>query len=181
MRILALDLSLSATGWADAAGAGVLRPPKDHDRGMKRLVWIRDQVLEFAANTEQLHVGSASADLVVIEGYAFGAKNQAGVHAIGELGGIVRVALFEFGVPVVEIPPASLKLFATGKGNAPKDEVLAAAIRQLGYDGHDHNLADALWLHRMALAQYSGGKHTEAKERALAKIAWPRFATAVPA
>ena len=32
------------------------------------------------------------------------------------------------GYPVVEVPPSNLKRYATGKGNSPKDQVLAAVI-----------------------------------------------------
>ena len=84
----------------------------------------------------------------MIEGYAYARANQA--HQIGELGGVVRLALSDRGVPVVEVSPSSLKKLATGKGNASKDAVLAEAMRRLGYQGSDNNEADALWLLEMA-------------------------------
>lgn len=168
MRIAALDLSLTATGWAFrdvedyAAGtkSGVLLVPKL--TGVARLRHVRELVLGIVAG----------ADVVVIEGYAFNRPNQA--HQIGELGGVIRVALSENGLDPVEVPPASLKLFATGKGNAGKEEMLAAAIRRLDYGGHDHNEADALWLLQMACcARGLELASNEAQRRALAKIPWP--------
>jgi Holliday junction resolvasome RuvABC endonuclease subunit len=166
MIITALDMSLVATGWASTNGeSGVFCPPKSHDRGVSRLRWLRSSVLDRAVPS----------DLVVIEGYAYGAKGNAVIN-LGELGGVIRLALSDDGICYVEVPPACVKLFATGKGNAKKDEVLAAAIRKLEYAGHDHNEADALWLLEMAKRHYVDDlRHqTIAEGRALEKITWPR-------
>lgn len=172
MIITALDMSLTATGWATTHAiatretSGVLTPPKHADRGTPRLRWIRRAVMEIVQ----------SSNLVVIEGYAFGAKGNAVIN-LGELGGVIRLALADRGLPFVEIPPSCVKLFATAKGNAPKDEVLGAAIRKLSYNGHDHNEADALWLLEMAKARYEQlWSGNDAQERALSKIEWSALA-----
>lgn len=167
--IVALDLSLTSTGWAKTdividGAFGTLVPRKPFDRGMARLAWIRSQIIWL----------TRGADLVVIEGYAFGAKGAA-VFSLGELGGAIRLALYDFGIPYVDVSPSSLKMFATGKGNAPKDDVFAAAIRKLDYAGTSHDEADALWLLEMARLQYRGGTSSFPQERALSKIAWPTF------
>ena len=144
MKIVALDLSLTRSGFATSEDySGVLRPPKGYDAGMLRLGWIREAVLAIAED----------ADLVVVEGYSYGSKGRAVVN-IGELGGVIRLAFYDAGIPYVEVPPSSLKRFATGKGNADKDSVLAAAIRRLDYDGHYHDEADALFLLEMARTHY---------------------------
>lgn len=166
--IVALDLSLTATGYACSDGRrGVLSPPKGVDRGMLRLSWIRNSVAEIVRGAE----------FVVVEGYAFGAKGSA-LFNIAEMGGVVRFTLWELGHQVVEVPPASLKLFATGRGNAKKDEVLAAAIRKLGFDGFDHNVADAMWLLEMAKTQFNGDASNDGQRRALEKIRWPSLTPA---
>lgn len=169
LSMVGLDLSLTSTGWAiganGSARTGRFLPPKGHDRGVQRLAWVRDSVLEL--------VHHAAADVVALEGYAFGRMNQA--HHLGELGGVVRLALSEAGVPWVEVPPSSLKLYATGKGNAGKEEVLAAAIRRLSYGGHSNDEADALWLLMMAGAHYGQGATNEHGRRALAKVEWPNL------
>ena len=163
MNILALDLSLTATGWANSEGeSGVLVPPLDHNRGMSRLRWIRREVLERVPGIE----------LVVIEGYSFGAKGDA-ILNLAELGGVIRMAIADGDLQFVDVPPACLKLFATGKGNAKKDDVFAAAIRRLDYQRNDHNEADALWLLAMAQAHATGVAHNETERRALSKIKWP--------
>lgn len=160
--MIAFDLSLTATGYAMIDEAGVLKPPELS--GVERLQWIRDNVLRLAR-------GDA---VVVIEGYSFGSGHKA--HNIGELGGVVRVALHEAGHTVVVIPPTSRAKYATGKGNAPKEQVLAEAIRRLGYTGHDHNVSDAMWLLAMAADQYNvaGRVRVPASHRtALKAVTWP--------
>lgn len=178
MNIAAFDLSLTATGFAisypilDLAPSSDLRSGVIHTEGMKglkRLGYLRERVLEL----------SVGADIIVIEGLAFGAKGNAMLDLAG-LAAVVRLAIADRGEqPYVDIPPASMKLFATGKGNAPKDEVLTAAVRKLDYQRSDHNEADALWLLQMAQL-YAGDliAGNEHQRRALAKIVWPELAHA---
>jgi crossover junction endodeoxyribonuclease RuvC len=179
-RILALDLSLTATGWAtnatlfDAQASGVLSTAKL--RGMERLAYIRSFVEEAVREVER-GTGLGFHPIVVLEGYSFGSKGRAVIN-LGELGGVIRLALRDRGTPYVEVPPANVKKYATGRGNAPKEEVLAAAIRRLNFAGHDHNEADAWWLRAMALDHY--GEISEpivpkAQRAELAKVAWPKL------
>lgn len=165
VTVLALDLSLTRTGWASPGRCGVLVPPKGCDRGLPQLAWIRDQVLEHAAE----------AGVVVIEGLAFGAQGRAVLDLAG-LGAVVRLALLEAGLLFADVPPSVLKKFATGKGNAPKEAMLAAAIRRLDYAGHDGNEADALWLLQACLTHYGlpGAVALPQVQRdALAVVPWP--------
>lgn len=178
MNVVGLDLSLTATGVATVTRTEVLRPKAT---GPERLAWIRDAVLDrcrvhlyrggYAPDSTDPDV----ADLVVLEGYAYGRPNQA--HQIGELGGVIRVALWEARVPYVEVPPAVLKKYATGHGNAGKGEVMASAIRRLGYEGHDDNEADADWLRTMALDHYGLSRIIlpAAHREALGKVDWPEL------
>lgn len=75
------------------------------------------------------------------------AVNMAGVAWI------VRDRLANEGYWYADVPPAVLKKYATGKGNAGKPEVVASAIRRLDYAGHDDNEADALWLREIGLCK----------------------------
>ena len=73
---------------------------------------------------------------------------------LGEVGGIVRTRLFEMGVRFVDAPPSSVKRFATGNGNAPKEQMVARAI-ELGARGNvNDDEADAFHLRRMARAAH---------------------------
>lgn len=162
MKILALDLSLTRTGVARWDGVTVIVPPQDA-RGMERLLYLEEAVLERAEG----------AQVVVLEGYSFGSRGRA-VFDIGELGGVVRLALYRRGIRFVDVPPATLKRYATGKGNASKEEVLVAAVRRLGYAGADHNEADAMWLYAMAQDRYLGVSRVPVAHRAaLDAVAWP--------
>lgn len=141
--VVGLDLSLTATGLARHDGTSTLKA-KAGLVGMARLAWLRGQLMDFCAG----------ADLVVVEGYSMGtARQQSHAHALGELGGVARLALFEAGYPYADVPPASLKRYATGKGNANKGQVLEAASKRSGLDfGGDNNRADAWWLRQMGMA-----------------------------
>lgn len=67
-----------------------------------------------------------------------------GAVATIKLHGAVEHMAYVRKVRYVEVPPAMLKRHATDRGNATKVEMLAAAQRD-GFDGDDHNAADA-WL-----------------------------------
>jgi len=150
ITVVGVDLSLSATGIAYTNGATATIDTRKVS-GAQRLVVIRDAV-RLALDVEEW-----APDLVVIEGYAFGRPNQA--HQIGELGGVVRVALHEecaefphMGWAIV--PPAKLKRFATGQGTANKTAMVVAARDRLGWPGMDDDQADALWLRAFGLALF---------------------------
>lgn len=160
MRVLALDLSLTSTGAAHSGGTSRITPKS---RGVDRLADIRTLIADL--------VRSTAPEVVVLEGYAFGARGRA-MFNIGELGGVVRLLLFDMGIPFVEVPPSCLKLFATGKGNSGKDAVLECAIRSFGFEGHGNDEADAWMLLKIAEAHYGDGGTNEAQRKALAGVKW---------
>jgi len=134
VRIIGIDLSLTSTGIATPEGTETYG---SKHRGPERLIELRQDVL----------AACVDADFAVMEGYSFGSGARA--HSMGELGGVVRVALYENHIPVAIVPPASLKKYATGKGNAPKEAVLAAAVRRSNIEFDSTDLADAWWLRAM--------------------------------
>lgn len=187
MRVVGLDLSLTATGLCGTDGSAA-RTIAVKSRGVKRLVELRDAVLRGCWTDGDY--GGWWVDLVVIEGYSMGGqRGSAGIgQALGELGGVVRVALHENGLTWVDVPPASLKKFATGKGNANKVAMATAATRA-GYDGpDDDNAIDAWWLRQMGLyaacdtagtdtaAAAHDVAHTAYRDEAIAKVTWPPLA-----
>lgn len=166
--VIGLDLSLTATGWAvSGEGGGVWKPKmKGVDRLREVEVWVRELCDEVAP------------DLVLIEGYSF--NSRVGGERLGEFGGVVRLTLAVLGCSYVEIPPAVLKKFATGKGNANKDAMLSAAVRA-GFPGDDNNAADAWWLMQMGqmyLADASDVAVTAYRAEAIAKVEWPSLESA---
>ena len=169
----ALDLSLTATGVAWTTGPMVRTEVfRSRHVGCTRLVDLRNLCA----------AACSSADLVVIEGYSFSSRQ--GGERLGELGGVVRVALFEAGVPFVEVPPAVVKKLATGAGNAKKLAVALAASRRLQFAADDDNEADARWLLEAALQYYRHPALTplpEAHTSGLGKVGWPKLTKAAVA
>lgn len=171
MRIVGLDLSLTATGFADETGLSTVKvqipPHANETERMRRLHSI----------VKELDRRCRTADVVVLEGYAFGAKTNREV--MGELGGVVKVVMLQRGVPFVVPPPALLKKFATGKGNASKDEVLIAAVRYFPetHQPTNNNEADAAWLREMARLHYEpSGDIPRYRSEVLEAIKWPQIA-----
>jgi Holliday junction resolvasome RuvABC endonuclease subunit len=150
MRVIGLDLSLTASGVALEHDETVTLTSKQ--KGVDRLRELRAAILCLCGDPMYLsHPHHDPADLVVIEGYSFSSRNSH-AHGLGELGGVIRLALADARIPYVDVPPASLKKYATGKGNASKGDVLVAAVKRLAYDGSSDNEADALWLREIGVA-----------------------------
>jgi crossover junction endodeoxyribonuclease RuvC len=159
LNITALDLSLTSTGVADEDG---VRTITSKLKGMARIAEILERI-----------VAISLADLFVIEDYAFQGGHDAYAHALGELGGVVRFELWRNGVPYVDVGVSNLKKYATGKGNAKKELMLAEAIRRLDYQGASNDEADALWLREMALDHY--GLLEKSQRAALNVVKWPEM------
>lgn len=103
-------------------------------------------------------------ELIAVEGYSFGSKNAR--EQMGELGGIIRVALYEAGWPYVLVPPTLLKQFCTGKGNAQKNEMMRAVFKRWQYEAVDDNDADAKALAELGRAWNTGQWVPKAKKDA---------------
>jgi crossover junction endodeoxyribonuclease RuvC len=163
MNVVGLDLSLTATGICTADQCATI---KVRSNGMKRLLDIREALVDH---------GLCAADVVVIEGYSFGSMNSH-AHALGELGGHIRLCLYQAEIRYVDIPPAVLKKFATGKGNANKDVMVATAARA-GCPADDNNAVDAWWLRQLGSYAYADAALpiTGYRDEAVAKIDWPQF------
>ena len=168
MNLLALDPSLTCTGWAAKAdGYNIARGTFSPDTfGVERLASMV-KWLDLTLHIWQPH-------LVILESYSFASRHQA--HQLGELGGVLRLTLYEREVPFIALAPMVRAKLATGKGNASKEHVLAEAVRRLGYTGHSFDEADALWLLQAGLIFYGlpGAVEIPKSQRAvLAGLEWP--------
>lgn len=176
MRVIGLDLSLTSTGigvWRGDAFVDTVRiKPLAHLRGLERMRWLRAEIGSWALS------GLWTADLAVIEGPSYGNQGtgrQAGHHERAGLWWLIVDSLEARGVPVAVAPPATVKKYATGKGNAGKDEMLAAAIRRNPEFHGGNDEADAMWLAAMG-ADHLGHplmQVPEAHRAALKSVAWP--------
>ena len=114
MNILGLDPSLTSTGICTGDDSSIAYHPCDEETA--RLTNIRNYVLGVCLED--------SIKCVIMEGYSYGSRTRA--HALGELGGVLKVAFDEAWIPFVIVPPTSRAKFATGRGNAGKAEVISA-------------------------------------------------------
>lgn len=179
MTAAGVDLSLTSTGIAVVTPS---RTVLERVTSSGRKDATLDQRQErLAVLTRRIVVSiPLTADLVAIEGPSFGQSRQSGEHDRAGLWWLVVSAMRRQGVRVVEIPPATVKTYATGKGNAPKDHVLAAVVRRYpDVDVAGNDQADALVLAAMAARHLGSPIDDMPKDhlRAMDKVAWPQLVT----
>jgi Holliday junction resolvasome RuvABC endonuclease subunit len=93
-------------------------------------------------------------DLVVVEEVRRHAGTTA-AHIYGGLLGVLQADCERHGVPYTAYPVGTIKKRATGKGNAGKPQMIAAAkTRWPNFEIEDDNEADALWLGDLAASEH---------------------------
>ncbi|MFN4140275.1 crossover junction endodeoxyribonuclease RuvC [Aestuariivirga sp.] len=138
--ILALDLG-STTGWALRTGrcrilhgTAEFRPTRFEGGGMR--------YLRFGKWLDQTLAVSGGLDTVVFEEV----RRHIGTDAAHIYGGFLA-ALSSWceaqAIPYQGVPVGTIKRFATGKGNADK-QAMIAAVRERGFEPADDNEADAI-------------------------------------
>lgn len=152
MIILALDIATNcgyAYGSLDSeivSGSWNFTPRHNESKGM-RLVNFKRELNQL----REIGIG-----LLVFERVSGFHKNSLVVMA--EMHGVVKEWAETAGIPYRSYSSNEIKLYATGKGNASKDEMCNAAIYKFGVDCEcDDNRADALALFHLAACQYSDG------------------------
>jgi crossover junction endodeoxyribonuclease RuvC len=108
-------------------------------------------------------------DLIAIEGFSYGSKGK-GVSFQYGLGWIIRHLLLERGYEYTEVPPTSVKKFATGKGNTKKDEMVLPIYKKWGFEHTSDNVRDAFVLAQMVKGIYDSSNLTEYQKEALKKV-----------
>jgi len=167
-----LDLSLTSTGIA-IAHAGTVTVARVTSKPTAQTSAAQSGRLDDLVRRITQLIPFSDVTRVAIEGPAFGA-NDAGAHIRGGLWWLIRRELFIAGIDTIIVPPANVKKYATGKGNAPKDAVLAAAVRgfpDVDVTGNDE--ADALWLAAICARHFDDpidSVITEARLDALRKV-----------
>ena len=147
MRVIGIDQSYTGFGFSvDGESKKRSFPPDRYDSEVHRLAGIRGWF------TDWLNIqNKAGIDLVVMEGYANGAKY--GREMSGELGGVVKLAVLDVvGHPPLVVTPSSLKKFVTGKGVAPKNTMLMHVYKKWGVMFSNDNQADAYALELFGVA-----------------------------
>lgn len=156
---IGIDASLTGTGVVCLKGDTIASSQRLDTKlkGVERLVAIEERLKHF--------VNHFNPDLVLLEGYAYAAKNQA--HQIGELGGVIRTMLHKHNINWIEVAPPQVKKFATGKGNAQKDLVMLNVYKKWGAEFVSNDEADAYVLAKIgqALGEYKFSGEYEAHKK----------------
>lgn len=155
MRVLAVDPGTSCGyavrvgGTVEASGVWDLRPTRFEGAGMR---WLR--LRGFLCLVAPPGLPHMKPELVAFEEV----RRHLGTDAAHIYGGVVATLQAwceEHGVPYTAIPVGTVKKLATGKGNAKKDAMLAAArARWPEQNVTDDNQADALWIAEAAMRDY---------------------------
>lgn len=164
MKIIGIDPSLVATGYAESNSSGELVDTlKVPGKGESRLNAI-NQALYLRCLTP------TPADLVVMEGLSFGARSTS-AHELAGLHWIIRTALWRASQEFVVVAPSLLKKFTTGKGNAPKEVMMREVFKRWGIDAYDNNQADSYGLMRIGMCLKGVVEpETKAQREVLAKL-----------
>lgn len=148
-RYVGLDLSLTATGIAIIEEDGTYTTRTLPSKGTKAAT-LGDRGVRLHNLTADIVIAACTADIVCIEGPSYG-QTTGSHHDRSGLWWLVVDALQGEDLELIEIAPAQVKKYATGKGNAGKDAVLASVIRR--YDAapvESNDEADAFVLAAIA-------------------------------
>jgi hypothetical protein len=162
-KVLGVDLSITCTGLAGPGWTDTIKPAK------KGVIHARMDTIVSALVDEYLQ----GVDLVVLEGLAMAAHdtNRQGAG----LNWIVRRELWKRGAPFASVPPATLKQFACGKGNADKAAMVLATARRFDWFAGGEDESDAVWL-MAAGREWLGAPVVvlpQVQRAVLARVEWP--------
>ncbi len=151
MNILSLDLG-TTTGWARLSGGAItsgsekMKKRTAENDGMRYINFIKFLV-------EQRNA-PGGVDMIVYELVRRHAGTQA-AHTYGGFKAHLMAFCAKHDIPCKGFEVAEIKKHATGKGNAPKQAMIAAA-RARGFSPADDNEADALAILHWALETRGG-------------------------
>lgn len=150
MNILALDPATHC-GFAHSCGASGtwdLSCKRDESKGMK--------LVRVTSKLNELWDGGKGFDMLVFEAARnAGPKMQGALVVQAEIQGVIKHWCEKRNVNYRGYSPSEIKKHATGKGNANKDAILAAAKAKWPSFAGDDNEADAKFLLELAMKEYS--------------------------
>jgi Holliday junction resolvasome RuvABC endonuclease subunit len=152
--ILSIDLGTN-TGWAFRSKNGQItsgtiyfKPQRFEGGGMRYLrfcLWL-DELLETTGKIDAVYFEEVRRHLGVTAAHTYG----------GFLGHLTSWCE-HYKIPYLGVPVGTIKRFIAGKGNAGKEDVIAA-IRSLGHKPADDNESDALALLYLAMNKHKSYK-----------------------
>lgn len=147
-----LDMSFTGTGFClfkdnQYELKTIKTKPKDFPNFLERLQFITDTCLTGIPK---------EVDLIAIEDYYTPHQKAQMGSALNlvALGTLMRIKLYESGLPFVIINNKQLKKWITGKGNSQKSMIIKEVYKRLDVDAKDDNQADACVLADLAKALF---------------------------
>lgn len=141
MKVLSLDIGTN-TGWKTTTSSGVwnLKPNRGESEGMR--------VVRFKSKVREL-INLEGITLVSYERPA--GMHKSSIMVASEMVGVLKDLCIELGVELACYSASEIKKFATGRGNAKKEEMIEEA-KKLGYNPSDDNEADAIHLYMLTIS-----------------------------
>lgn len=163
ITIYGVDPSLSSTGIAfHLNGFENTSLISSAEKGFERVVRLSDNIVGNIKKTQPF--------IVVIEGLALQSRTGHALERAG-LWYLTVAKLLEYGYPIYQVAPSSLKKFVTGKGNSEKSLMIREVYRKWGAVLDNDNEADAYGLMRIGLCIAGLAEPTnEAQRDALKKV-----------
>ena len=144
MRFVGLDLS-TKTGLVIIDKSGNVLTEKEITSKVKqdpqRMIDLTEQVLSHLEKD----------DVIAIEGFSYGSRGKGIAFQFG-YGYSVQIALYTNDFNYLIVTPSQVKKFATGKGNASKDNMILPIFKKWGYEHESDNVRDAFVLAQIARA-----------------------------
>lgn len=175
MKIIGIDPSLTAPGFAGIVNGRVVGTETYVPSKIKGRVTEQARHRRLAEILVVARDWATGADLVVIEGLAYDGHDT--MRQLAGLHWLLRHSLWSGDRTVALVTPSSLKAFATGRGGADKDDMLALARQSFpGVEIGDHNAADALWLAETGAAHLGCPVLDTSAERVthIQGVTWPK-------
>lgn len=164
MRFVGIDPSTAGTGLVVLSEDGKVIDSVSLKAGKE------DDPLRFMKLTKRIrkHLNPAT-DRVLIEGFAYGAKGK-GVSVLYGLGWCIRIMLTEEVFKWEEVAPTALKKFASGKGNAKKEDLVLPVYKKWGFESSSNDITDAFVLAKIGWSMYNHGDLLEYEKEVLKKL-----------
>lgn len=169
--IVGIDPSLTATAVCPYSLSRADQP-RINVFSSKPAVGLRNRIARYNTLADQVLavVLLARPHAVFIEGPSFGSRGNATLN-LAEYRGVLSAALINAKQTVYEIPPSTLKLFITGKGNANKTAMITACVKRYGVTYETDDEYDAYGLCRLGACVLGLEQPTNAAQtRAIEKL-----------
>lgn len=141
--ILALDPA-AKTGFAHSNGASgtwLITHPMDTHAGA-RLLRLKKLIVEA--------IDKWGCSFIAVESASFGSHNPAVQAMHNENAGVIKLIAAERRIRIRFFSIQDIKIYATGKGNAEKEQMMRACQTLLHRTPADDNEADAIWICELA-------------------------------